>query len=303
MSFLIKQAINSLASETSDIQVVLNQKADASQIYTKFNTYSTTEVDAKFTNLIDSAPATLNTLRELSAALNDDSNFASTVAHSLGEKQLLLTYDPLAAGVPVISGNAVRTVFGASPVQVLAWFDPFEVGGSHKHNNIQISMDSTYTSALASKAPTANPSFTGTVSGIDKTMVGLGNLDNTTDLLKPVSTATKTALDAKAPIANPTFTGTSFTTSGLLTCGNISTGPTSLSIITPSNDQVAVFTVAGSGQGKIEFWGDVTCLGDLNVDGLLFGAAFDFKLQPYALAADYSTTSSIASTYQKNCQS
>ena len=43
MSFLIKQAINSLASETSDIQVVLNQKADASQIYTKFDTYSTTD--------------------------------------------------------------------------------------------------------------------------------------------------------------------------------------------------------------------------------------------------------------------
>ena len=119
-------------------------------------------------------------------------------------------------------------------------------------------------------------------------MVGLGNLDNTTDLLKPVSTATKKALDDKAPIANPTFTGTSFTTSGLLTCGNISTGPTSLSIITPYDDQVVVFNN----------WGDATCLGDLTVNGLLFGDALDFKLQPYALAADYSTTSSIASTYQ-----
>ena len=122
MSFLIKPAINSLASETPDIQVVLNQKANVAQTYTKMDTYSTSEVDAKFTNLIDSAPATLNTLKELATALNSDASFASTVAHSLGEK---------------------------------------------------------------------------------------------------------------APIANPTFTGTSFTTSGLLTCGNISTGPTSLSIITP----------------------------------------------------------------------
>jgi hypothetical protein len=39
-------------------------------------------------------------------------------------------------------------------------------------------------------------------------MVGLGNVDNTTDAGKPVSTATQTALDLKAPIANPTFTGT-----------------------------------------------------------------------------------------------
>jgi uncharacterized protein YjbI with pentapeptide repeats len=52
-----------------------------------------------------------------------------------------------------------------------------------------------------------SPTFTGTVSGIDKTMVGLNNVDNTTDLLKPISTATQTALDLKANIASPTFTG------------------------------------------------------------------------------------------------
>jgi hypothetical protein len=34
-----------------------------------------------------------------------------------------------------------------------------------------------------------NPSFTGTVSGINKSMVGLGNVDNTSDVNKPISTA------------------------------------------------------------------------------------------------------------------
>ena len=38
-------------------------------------------------------------------------------------------------------------------------------------------------------------------------MVGLGNVDNTSDANKPVSTAQQTALDLKAPINNPTFTG------------------------------------------------------------------------------------------------
>jgi hypothetical protein len=38
--------------------------------------------------------------------------------------------------------------------------------------------------------------------------VGLGNVDNTADTAKPVSTATQTALDLKAPLASPTFTGT-----------------------------------------------------------------------------------------------
>jgi hypothetical protein len=58
------------------------------------------------------------------------------------------------------------------------------------------------------KAPLDNPSFTGTVTGITKSMVGLDNVDNTTDLLKPISTATQTALDLKANLASPAFTGT-----------------------------------------------------------------------------------------------
>ncbi len=59
---------------------------------------------------------------------------------------------------------------------------------------------------LSTYAPLASPTFTGTVSGITKTMVGLGNVDNTTDLLKPISTATQSALDLKADLASPTFT-------------------------------------------------------------------------------------------------
>lgn len=38
--------------------------------------------------------------------------------------------------------------------------------------------------------------------------VGLGNVDNTADTAKPVSTAQQTALDLKANLASPTFTGT-----------------------------------------------------------------------------------------------
>jgi uncharacterized protein (TIGR02145 family) len=61
---------------------------------------------------------------------------------------------------------------------------------------------------INAKAPINNPTFTGTVGGISKTMVGLGNVDNTSDAGKPISTATQTALDLKAPFNNPTFTGT-----------------------------------------------------------------------------------------------
>lgn len=110
-------------------------------------------VDTAVSNLVDTAPSTLNTLNELAAAINDDASYASTVTTALGNK-----------------------------------------------------LDSS--TAASTYAPITSPTFTGTVGGITKSMVGLGNVDNTTDLLKPISTATQTALDLKANLASPTFTGT-----------------------------------------------------------------------------------------------
>ena len=64
--------------------------------------------------------------------------------------------------------------------------------------NPRIAQILTLASSLADKAPLASPTFTGTVSGVTSTMVGLGNVDNTSDANKPVSTATQTELDLKA---------------------------------------------------------------------------------------------------------
>ena len=72
---------------------------------------------------------------------------------------------------------------------------------------------------LDAKAPTANPTFTGTVSGVTATHVGLGNVDNTSDVNKPVSTATQTALDAKLSLSGGTMTG-ALTLSGAPTQAN-----------------------------------------------------------------------------------
>jgi len=97
-------------------------------------------------------------------------------------------------------------------------------------------------------ALTASPTFTGTVSGITATMVGLGDVDNTTDAGKPVSTAGQTALNLKANIASPTFTGT--VTTPILVVDGIevdTTGALSGQILKyngtkfiPSQDNVAV---------------------------------------------------------------
>ena len=55
---------------------------------------------------------------------------------------------------------------------------------------------------LQPKADILDPTFTGTVSGITKVMVGLGSADNTAGANNPISTATQTALHSKADKSN-----------------------------------------------------------------------------------------------------
>jgi hypothetical protein len=69
-------------------------------------------------------------------------------------------------------------------------------------------------------APLNSPTFTGTVNGISKSMVGLGNIDNTSDADKPVSSATQSALNLKASLAGAAFTGSVVVPSG---SGNFNT--------------------------------------------------------------------------------
>jgi hypothetical protein len=75
--------------------------------------------------------------------------------------------------------------------------------------SLQAALDLKLASATAATtyAPLASPTFTGTVSGITKAMVGLSNVDNTSDVNKPVSSATQTALDLKLNITASTETG------------------------------------------------------------------------------------------------
>ena len=141
MSFLIKQAINDLSSETSDIQVVLSQKADIAQTYSKFSTYSTAEVDKKFTDLIDSAPETLNTLKELSKALNDDNDFAGTVTKSLASK------------APLDSPTFTGTIGGVSKAAV-------GLGSVDNTTDANKPVSTPTQTALNAKANIINPTFT-----------------------------------------------------------------------------------------------------------------------------------------------
>ena len=66
----------------------------------------------------------------------------------------------------------------------------------------------------------------GSVSGISKSSVGLGNVDNTSDANKPISTATQTALNGKANTSHTHAAGD--ITSGTLAVARGGTGQTTL---------------------------------------------------------------------------
>jgi hypothetical protein len=130
---------------------------------TDLSGYATeTYVDTAVSDLVSSAPETLDTLNELAAALGDDPNYATTITSALGNK--------------LDSSTAASTYL-------------------------------TQTNAALTYAPINSPTFTGIVGGISKSMVGLGNVDNTSDVNKPISTATQNALDLKATLVSPDFTG------------------------------------------------------------------------------------------------
>ena len=85
-------AIAQVATNTSDIATLQSGKANVSHTHsssdiTDIGDYATKQyVDNSISGLVDNAPAALDTLNELSAALNDDSNFASTVTNALATK-------------------------------------------------------------------------------------------------------------------------------------------------------------------------------------------------------------------------
>lgn len=65
--------------------------------------------------------------------------------------------------------------------------------------------------ALLSDITTGGVTSVNTQTGdvvLGKGDIGLGNVDNTSDANKPISTAQAAAINLKAPIANPAFTGT-----------------------------------------------------------------------------------------------
>jgi hypothetical protein len=81
---------------------------------------TTAYTDTAISNLVDSAPGTLNTLNELAAALGDDANFSTTVTNSIATKMPLaggtftgdVAFSGGAAAVTINAGSDIRLASG-----------------------------------------------------------------------------------------------------------------------------------------------------------------------------------------------
>lgn len=81
----LKASINELDAELETTTNALSNHANDANIHTPIADIENM-VDTKIAGLVNSAPETLDTLKELSDALGNDPNFATTVANQIGNK-------------------------------------------------------------------------------------------------------------------------------------------------------------------------------------------------------------------------
>lgn len=101
-------------------------------------------VDTEVASLVDSAPAALDTLNELAAALGDDANFSTTISNQIGTK-LDSSHDMTLTLSGDASGSATFTNMGNATLSVTVADD--------SHNHTVANVDGLAT-CLSGKAPT-----------------------------------------------------------------------------------------------------------------------------------------------------
>jgi hypothetical protein len=138
----------------------------------------TTAVDARVQLIVDAAPAALDTLNELAAALNDDPNFAATVTTALAGKQPLSTDLTEIAGLAPANNDLLQQIAGAwavrTPAQVKTSLGLVkgDVGLSAVTNDAQVPL-SLFDAAGDILVGTGNDTASKLAKGTDGTFLGV----------------------------------------------------------------------------------------------------------------------------------
>ncbi len=126
-------------------------------------------------------------------------------------------------------------------------------------NTAKTGITTSQTNAIT--ANTAHAAKTDNPHSVTKTQVGLGNVTNTADANKPISTATQSALNLKANLASPTFTGTPSLPTGTVavtqTAGNNTTKVATTAFVTTAVSNITTPDATTTAKGKIQLAGDL----------------------------------------------
>lgn len=101
-------SINGTANKTLTVSVVNDSHTHDTRYYTKAQVNAA--IDADINAVVNAAPATLNTLNELAAALGDDANFASSVNSSIAQKVAKTSSQALRATDALTVSNDTITI-------------------------------------------------------------------------------------------------------------------------------------------------------------------------------------------------
>ena len=107
-------------TDTREVAITTAYEAYADQAEVDAVSTANSYTDTAVANVIDSAPAVLDTLNELAAALGDDANFATTVSNDIGTKVSktgdTMTGDLTLAGAPSNANHAASKAYVDSAV-------------------------------------------------------------------------------------------------------------------------------------------------------------------------------------------
>jgi hypothetical protein len=186
ISSATQTALNQKAN-TSDVTTALSAKANASDVSTSL------ALKANSSDVTSSLNLKANAADVTSALADKENNSNKSTSAALGTSDILYP-----------SQKAVKSYVDAQVASGAPDADASTKGKIQLTGDLGGTAASPTVPGLALKAPINNPTFTGTVGGLDKSMVGLSNIDNTSDANKPISSATQVALNLKANTADVT---------------------------------------------------------------------------------------------------